>query len=473
MKMAFLGGAYVGRSPNVAANRLVNMYPEKVPEGGKEPAALVNCPGLAYLYFLGVNTNIRSMFAASDGALYVVAGSTVYRIAKAFVSASVIGTISTGSGYVSIADNGGQLSFVDGVAGYTYNFATTVFAQIVDPDFPNGCKRIAYQDTYGVVISPGTQRFFISGPGDFTTWNPLDFSSAEGDPDKAISLLVDHRELWIFGEDSTEVFYNSGNADFPFERIQGGYMEVGCAAVNSVAKLDNSVFWLGKNKNGGAIVWRAVGYQPQRVSTHAIEFAIEQYGDVSTAYAVTYQQEGHAFYMLMFPSAGKTLVFDAATSLWHERAGFVNGQFAQYPISCHAYYGGKNLVGHISNGRVYSFDLANHAYDDQPRKCLRSWRMAHNETKNITCSELIVDGESGVGLPSGQGSDPQMMLRISKNGGLTFHVERISSFGKIGEFGRRAIWRRLGRGRDFVFEISVTDPVKVSLTGAYAKVKAA
>lgn len=471
MKMEFLGGAYVGRSPNSAANRLVNMYPEQVPEGGKEPAALVNCPGLSFLYFLGVNTNIRAMFAASDGALYVVAGTSAWRVAKAFVSAAVIGTIQTGSGYVSIADNGVQIAFVDGVAGYTYNFATTVFAQIVDPDFPNGCKRIAYLDTYGIVINPGTQRFFISGAGDFTTWNPMDFSSAEGDPDKATSLLVDHRELWIFGEDTGEVFYNSGNSDFPLERIQGGFMEVGCAAVNSVAKLDNSVFWLGKNKNGGAIVWRAVGYQPQRVSTHAIEFAIEQYGDVSNAYSVTYQQEGHAFYMLMFPSVGKTWVFDAATSLWHERAGFSNGQLVQYPISCHAYYGGKNLVGHISNGRVYSLDLANYAYDDQPRKCIRSWRGPYNEGKRVMCSELFVDGEFGVGTPSGQGSDPQMMLRISKDGGHTFPVERMSSFGKMGEYGRRALWRRLGAGRDFVFEVSISDPVKVVLTGAYAKEK--
>lgn len=472
MKTQFLGGAYVARSSNAAANRLVNAYPEQIPEGGKEPAALIGCPGLRRMYYLGDSVGIRGMIAGSDGKFYAVAGNQLWQVTVAFGGATAVGTLNSGSGPVSMADNGTQLAIVDGVAGYTWTFGTSTFATISDPDFPNGCTHIAYQDTYGIVVDPGTQTFKISASNDFTSWAALDFAAAEGDPDKALVPLVDHRELWIFGEVSTEVFYNSGNADFPFERVQGGYIEHGIAAVHSAVKLDNSVFWLAKNKAGGAVVLRVVGYQPQIISTHAVSYAIEQYGDVSDAYAYGYQQEGHAFYVLVFPSAGACWVFDSATSLWHERGGFADGEYTAYPVSCHAYFGGKNLVGHRDNGRIYTLELDEYDYDDQPRKVLRSWRIPFNEENEVETNELVIGMETGVGITTWQGSDPQMMLRVSKDGGHTWPVERWAPVGKIGERGRGVRWRRVACAADTVLEVSITDPVKVVMTGAYMDGKA-
>ena len=472
MKTQFLGGAYVVRSPNAAANRLVNAYPEQIPEGGKEPAALIGCPGLRRYHYLGDSAEVRGMWAASDGSLYAVAGQTLWKIPDPYGSGTNVGTLDTSTGPVSIADNGTQLGIVDGTAGYTWTFGTSTFAKITDIDFPNGAKFLAYQDTYGIAVVPGTQQFRISGSNDFTSWAALDFANAEGDPDNALLAFVDHRELWIFGEQSTEVFYNSGNADFPFERIQGGFLEVGCAAASSVAKMDNSVYWLAKNRSGGAVVVRAVGYQPQIVSTHAVSYAIEQYGDVSNAYAIAYQQEGHAFYLLIFPSVGKCWVFDAATSLWHERAGWKDGDWSRYPVSCHVYYGGKNVVGHYNNGRIYTLELDEYDYDDQPRKVLRSWRIPFNEENEVETNELVIGMETGFGITTGQGSDPQLMLRVSKDGGHTWPVERWAPVGKIGERGRGVRWRRVACAADTVLEVSITDPVKVVMTGAYMDGKA-
>jgi hypothetical protein len=287
-----------------------------------------------------------------------------------------------------------------------------------------------------------------------------------------VSLIVDHRELWLFGTDSTEVWYNSGEPDFPLTRIQGAFNEIGCVAPYSVAKLDNGIFWLGADARGQGIVYRANGYTGQRVSTHAIEYAIQSYGTISDAVAYTYQQEGHAFYVLTFPTAGKTWVYDVAVNSWHERAGFLLGDFVRHRSNCHAAYNNVPHVGDFENGKIYVLDLSVYADDDQPQKWLRSWRAlptGQNNLKRTTHHSLQLDCETGVGLNTGQGNDPLVMLRFSDDGGHVWSNEKWSKLGKLGGFSTRAFWRRLGmtlKLRDRVYEISGTDPVKIVILGA-------
>lgn len=467
MKTTFLGGAYSARSPSMACNRLVNAYPEVIPEGGKEPGALIGCPGFDPLYYLGATVSLRGGFASSDGNLYVVGDNVLYKITSGFSSITAIGTLDSGAGPLSIEDNGVQLGVVDGIAGYTYTYSTATFAKITDPDFPNGCKQLAYGDTYGIAIDPGTQQFFISGPNDFAAWSALDFASAEGSPDKALSIVVDHRELWIGGQNSTEVFQNTGNADFPYERVQGGFIEQGVGAIYSVVKMDNSIFWLGGGRNGSGIIWRAEGYRPIRVSNHGVEKAIASYSRFDDAFGFAYEQEGHSFYVLVFPSGGACWCYDAATKEWHERANHEGGEFTLYPLTFHTYFGHKNVVGHRSNGRIYTLNLNNNSYGPDERKVLRSFRLKHNEADPYSIGELVIDMEPGVGNSSGPGSDPQLMLRVSKNGGISFGPVRKAKIGKIGEHNTRVVYRRLGQAVDWVLEVSVTDPVDVVMLGAY------
>ena len=498
MKSPILGSSYVIRSVNAADNRLINLYPEVIAEGGKEPAYLQRCPGLTRVVTVGAGP-IRGLYSLYD-ILYVVSGSEFYKVDTAYTTTK-IGDV-TGIGPVSMADNGTQIFIACNPDSYIYNVDTLGFAQITDPDFP-GAVTVGYLDGYFVFNEPNSQRVWVTALLDGTSIDPLDFASAEGSPDGLVSLIIDHREAWLFGTNSVEVWYNSGEADFPLTRIQGAYNEIGCIAPYSVAKMDNSVFWLGADARGQGIVYRANGYQGVRVSTHAVEFAIQQYGDLSDAVGYTYQQDGHTFYVLNFTNADTTWVFDAATGAWHERAAYKQGDFKRHRGNNHARFNGDPHVGDYENGKVYVYSLDVYADDGAVQKWLRSWRAlptGSNNLKRTAHHTLQIDLETGVGLAgydfrdniflttennfvleteSGQdiildfiattGANPQLMLRWSDDGGHTWGGQRETSIGRIGQYGTRAIFRRLGmttKIRDRVYEISGTDPVKVAIMGA-------
>jgi len=499
MKTPILGSSYVIRSVNAADNQMVNLYPEVVPEGGKEPAYLQRCPGLALQTTVGTGP-IRGLWSLGSY-LYVVSGSEFYRV-DANYAANKIGDV-TGTGPVSMTDNGTQIFIACNPDGFIYNSDTLAFAQITDPDFP-GAVTVGYLDGYFVFNEPNSQRVWVTALLDGLSIDPLDFASAEGSPDGLVSLIIDHREAWLFGTNSVEVWYNSGDPLFPLTRIQGAFNEIGCIAPYSVAKMDNSVFWLGADPRGQGIVYRANGYTGVRISTHAVEFAIQGYGDLTDAVGYTYQQDGHTFYVLNFTNADTTWVFDAATGAWHERAGFRNGDFKRHRGNSHARFNGDPIIGDYENGKLYAFSLDVYADDGQTQKWLRRWRAlppGANDLKRTAHHTLQIDCETGVGLPgyalndeppylgtelleilqteSGDdivldlaftlGANPQLMLRWSDDGGHTWTGKRQASMGRIGAYGTRVFFRALGmtvKLRDRVYEISGTDPVKVAIMGA-------
>jgi len=546
MHTPILGSAYVARSINAANNRMVNLFPEAIPAGGLEAGFLNRAPGLEFLQSVGTGP-IRALWAhqTNGSDFYVVSGQEVYKLTGMTATPTLLGTVS-GTGPVSIADNGTQIFFACNPDGYIYNETTNVFAKITDPDFA-GAVTVAYLDGYFVFNQPNSQIIWVSQLLDGTSVDPLDFASAEGSPDGVVGLIADHRQLWVFGTDSVEVWYNAGTADFPLQRIQGAFNEIGCVSAYSIAKLDNGLFWLGTDARGQGIVYRANGYTGTRVSTHAIEYAIAQYGNISDAIAYTYQQEGHAFYVLTFPSGNATWVYDVATEAWHERAGFDNGLFMRHRSNCQCNFGGNIIVGDFENGNIYRFDLDVYADNGGIQKWLRSWRAlppGQNNFKRTAHHTLQLNAEMGVGLgitpgqtadgiltellnvppagpsyqliaefdweylatesgselttesgdgfeslvtfaysgpnidgaeivteefPATPGYDPQCMLRWSDDGGHTWSNEHWASMGKIGEYGYRTFWRRLGmtlKLRDRVYEVSGTDPVKVSIMGA-------
>ena len=468
MKTPILGSAYVARSVNAADNRMVNLYPEIVPEGGKEAAFLQRAPGLRLLATVGTGP-IRGL-NSFDGNLYVVSGESLYKVDSTYV-VTLLGTVSGSSAPVSMANNGTQLFVACNGPSFVYNSSTLAFGAITDPDFP-GALTVSYLDGYFVFIEPSSQRVWVTALNDPTSIDPLDFASAEGDPDGLISSIVDHSQVWLFGTTSVEVWYNSGNADFPLQRIEGAFNEIGCAATFSVAKLDNSLFWLGQDARGQGIIYRANGYTGQRISTHAVEWQIQQYADMSDAVAYTYQQDGHSFYVLNFPSANATWVYDVSTQAWHERAGWINGQFVRHRGNCQTFFNQTITVGDYQNGNIYAFDMEVYADYDRVQKWLRTWRAlptGQNNLKRTVQHTLQLDCETGVGLVSGQGSDPQVMLRWSDDAGHTWSNEHWSGMGAIGQYGRRVFWRRLGmtvKLRDRVYEASGTDPVKLTIVGA-------
>jgi hypothetical protein len=468
MQTPILGQAYVARSVNAAANRMINLYPEATPAPeGKDAGYLNRAPGLRKLATVGTGP-IRGLWQYGNYG-YAVSGSRLYKIDTDW-NATAIGAVA-GTGPVSMVDNGTQLFIAANPKGYIYNASTGIFAEIADPDFP-GAVMVGYLDGYFTFQEPNSQRFWVTDLLDGTSVQPLNFASAEGMPDNLVSLFVDHREVWLFGTQSVEVWYDEGGAGFPFARIQGAVNEFGCAATYSVARMDNSLFWLGADARGHGMVYRASGYTGTRISTHAIEIAIQSYDVINDAIAFTYQQDGHSFYVLTFPSAQKTWVYDAATGAWHERAGFANGQFIRQRANCQMFFNEEVVVGDFQNGKIYAYDLNVFADDTLPQKWLRSWRALPTGTNNLKRTaqhSLQIDIESGVGLNDGQGADPQIILRWSDDGGHTWSNEYWMSIGRIGAYFVRAIRRRLGmtiKLRDRVYEVSGTDPVKIAIMAA-------
>jgi len=473
MQIPFVNGAYMARSTNLNAQRCVNLFAEKDESGtGKNVAALIGTPGLRLLATLGGTGPVRGLWTPTTGNMIAVQGSSVYSVTSAW-SATLLGTIGTTSGPVSISDNGLVAVIVDGsTQGWTVTLATSVLAQITDPDF-YGADRVDYLDDLFVFNRPGTGQFYISGFGD-TTFDGLDFATAEGSPDNIVSFIVDHRQLIIFGQQSGEMFENTGNSSFPIERAGNVFLEQGCAAAFGIAKIDNTVFWLGSGKSGDGIIWRLDGARPVRISTHAIEFALQGYSTIADCTAYAYQQEGHSFVVFNFPTAGATWVYDASTGLWHERAWLnpASGTLGRHRSNCHAFFAGLHVVGDWETGKLYALDLDYFTDNGDPLPSIRAAaHISSGDYKRIRFDALQIDFETGTGTQTGQGVDPQAMLDWSDDGGHTWSAEHWRDIGAVGRYKDRVRWKQLGQSRDRVYRVTISDPVKRVIIGASSEAK--
>lgn len=456
------------QSINVDCQRCVNLFPELDELGtGKERevSSLVPTPGLRLLLTLP-NSPVRGIWGASNGQLFAVGGNKFYRISSGF-AATELGTLNSTTGPVSMSDNGLHVVMVDGTDGYSWTIATDSFAEITDGDFL-GADQVTFQDGYFLFNEPDSGTFFFSDIN-AVTFDGLDIAKAEGSPDNLVGLISCNQNVYLFGTQSTEVFYNSGDADSPWARIQGAVMNVGLSAAFSVAKLGNAVFWLGGDETGTGIVYRAQGYQAQRISTPAVESVIRTLSadDLADSRAWAYQQGGHTFYCLNLPGTDSTWVFDASTNLWHERQYLNLWSLERHRADCHAVAFGQNIVGDYQNGKIYALDPDTLTDAGTSIARIRTAPHLTKELRRIFHSSFQLDMETGVGLDGvTQGTNPQAILQWSDDGGHNWSNEYMASIGKIGARKTRVIWRRLGSSRDRVYRVKITDPVKVVLIGA-------
>lgn len=468
MRAPLTSGAGSTRSKIAGTGRQVNLYAEINPEGSPAPVTYYGTPGLLLWSTVPGDGVMRLEYVASNGTLFAVRGTKLYRYnAGAWVE---LATLGSASGYMMAADNGQQTVFVDGSPNAPVVALDTYTVTAMGGDGWYGADFVFFINGRFVFNKPDTQQFYWTGLYT-TTLDALDFASAEGSPDLIVSMVVDHLELWLFGPTSVEIFYDSGDPDAPFARMQGAFNEVGCSAPFSVNRLDNTIFWLGRDRNGGNVVYRAQNYQPSRVSTHAMESEIATYSTVDDAFAWTYQQDGHAFYLLTFPTAKKTWCFDVASGLWHEREyRLSSNETTRHRANCHAYFDGKNLVGDFENGNIYELDLD--TYTDNSAEILRLKDFPHitNSGYRQFFRQFVLDcqvavGNAGLGVPGE--TDPEVWLSWSDDGGNTWSSTLVQKLGKIGEFWQRVQWNRLGSGRDRVFRISTTANAKIAMQGAF------
>jgi hypothetical protein len=467
----FIGPSYTLSSVNYECQRTINMYPELNELGtGKdaEVGSLIGTPGLSLLASIGAGPHRGSWFT-STGVLYVVSGNTVYNVTSSWVATSV-GTLQTSTGQVSMADNGylngyGVLVIVDGPNGYYVNLTTNILTQITDLQWL-GSNLVSYQDGYFIFCAPNSNEFYLSDLNAITFTAPAN-ATKDGYPDNVVSFLSSNRYLWLFGDQTTEIWYNSGNNLTPFEYIQGSFIQYGCAATFGSTKMANTVFWLGKDQTGNGIVFIANGQSPSRISTHAVELAFQSYSTISDAIAWSYQENGHLFFVLTFPTANATWVYDTTSSLWHERASLSSGSLQRHRANTYTFAYNTHVVGDYVNGNLYS--LTSNAYSDNGAPIVRQRVTPHlsKDMVNIFFQSFQLDIESGTGLDGiAQGTTPQVVLQWSNDGGHSWSNEIWTSFGKIGATRQRAIFRRLGHSRNRVFKVTITDPVKVVMMGA-------
>lgn len=436
-----------------------------------EVAALVPTPGLTLLCTLP-QSPVRGVYTASNGQLFAVAGTKLYRVSNTWV-ATELGTLSTGTGPVSMSDNGSQVVIVDGSFGYYWDINASTFTLITDAAF-YPADLVAFLDGYFIYNRKNTQQFFSGPLNAVVPFNALDIASAEGSPDNIVGHIVASQQIYIFGAQSIEVFYDSGASPYQFERIQGAVQAVGCYSAFSIARLQNQIYWLGGDETGQGIIYRMQGNQPQRISTPAIESVIRGLdpSTLSSARAFVYQQGGHAFYCLNLPGSNSTWCYDSSTQLWHERVYLNLITLERHRADCHAAAYGKNVVGDYQNGNLYALDPQNFSDNGGSIPRIRSAPHVSQDMTNLFHGAFQLDMETGVGTSgTGQGVAPQVMLRWSNDGGHTWSKERWVSCGKIGETRARVIWRRLGRSRDRVYEVKMTDPVKCVLIGADIQVE--
>lgn len=466
MKFTFVGASYRARSSNVNAENCINLFPEMSNETAKTVAALYGTPGKRLWANLPGGA-IRGVYTVNKTIAVAVSGPNVYTLDTSG-NATLVGVVSAEASIVKMASNGTTVVIVTGKDWYSLNPTTGEFLTLPVTAF-TGADVIDYIDGYYIFNVPDTGNFQITRLYSTDT-DALSFANAEGSPDKVVSLIVNHREVWVFGEVSTEVFYDEGDLDFPIIRINGAFIEQGCAAKFSVAKLDNAVFWLTSDAKGQGMIARSQGYSWTRVSTHALEFAIAGYSRIDDAIAYTYQMEGHSFYQITFPTANKTLVYDAATGLWHERAyrNPVDGSMNRDRGQCQMQFAGETIVGDWENGNLYALDMDTYTDNGDPIVRVRTAPHASSPDLDwIRFARFLLDIEPGVGV-IGQ-SAPTACLQWSDNGGKTWSSEYWATFGELGEYGARALWRRLGKSRCRTFRVSIMDPVKVVILGASVK----
>jgi hypothetical protein len=441
--------SYVHRSKPLSAQRMVNCYLEVAPPAAKTAAAVV--PSYGIESFATVGTGPMRGGCVVDGVPFVVSGQSLYRISSSGTATS-LGTIPNLDDVTMMGD-GINVIVVTNTDGYVYDGSSV--SQITDSDFP-GADWVLYFDGYAVIAEPNSGRIYIAGPLDPKNWNALDFATAEGAPDDILWGVVDHRELFLFGRESIEVWYNSGNADFPFERVPSGFIEQGIMSKWAAGKCDNSVYFLGND----CIAYRLEGYTPVRVSHHAFEQAVEGYSN-KTCRVIPFVEGGHK--MVAFRFADACWVYDISTQLWHERQSYGydtwRGKFVLHAYDSYLVADSESAsLGKLSGDTFTEFGGILRTECTSPA----IW----DQNRLISHSLLELCFESGVGLQTGQGSNPLVMLQFSDDGGRTWSSERTASLGEIGEYKTRVRFTRLGASRDRVYRFALSDPVRRTMTNA-------
>jgi hypothetical protein len=396
------------------------------------------------------------------------------------------GTVANDSLPVTMAATPQQLLLASAGTAYVFDLMANTLTPIAGATFSGPVSQAAVCDDFFILTIKNSKTFYVSAPLDATDWVTNGSAIVSVFPDNIVSMIVDHRQVWFFSDTKSVVYYDSGNI-FPFDVIPGSFMEAGNAAEFSTQLFPNGVVWLGADERGSGVVWLGPpgGGTPQRISNHALEFAIQGYTRVDDAVAITYQDQGHLFYQIYFPTPSVTWTYDVNTQMWHQRGFYLEsiGNFQAVHYWNHTFNFGRHLVGDWQSGRVYQLHIPVYTAGvwtfatDDGNPIVRVRRAPHvsSEQKRQFHAELQVYMETGVGPQpplldaSGNPRGPLMDMRFSDDGAHTWSNYQTRDCGQTGNFRTRVRWLRLGRSRDRVYEIRVSDPIGYRIVDAYLR----
>jgi hypothetical protein len=422
-------------------------------DGDKEGVIVVNTPGSVTFTTIPASPIWGSWVVGQT--MYVCAGTSLYSVSTSGV-VTFIGALPTVARKVSMADNGSELIIVDGITGYICNLTTLAITQIVDANFPAGTTSVTFLNGRFICVVPNSRQFRVGQITNGMSWTPLIFGTKENSSDLLVRVDVLNGVLILWGQLSTEFWQDVGTTPLPYQRINGATQQYGLYALNSVVKINNTICFLGTNPDGGISILMLNGYNAVPISNSDIESIISNFANAADGVALVYHAYGHSVYQISFPSALRTLAYDTVSKVWHEAqtgADLTGRHFAELGVT----FAASNLFFDATTGNVYRFDtdvFSDNGSVIRREICTRHVRAAGNE---LFCSLFYLDMEVGDG-------SPVVMLEVSRDGGRTFGPVKTLSIGPIGVYLRRFIQRRLGRSRDFVFRISMTDPYRFVIT---------
>jgi hypothetical protein len=474
-RFGFVGASYTAKSNVVADEEAINWFAETIEsQGAQTQRSYFGTPGLK-VFTTFPDTPVRGQIWIGSR-WFVVAGTSLFEVQEDGTQTNR-GNISRDDNEVSIVASNTQLLIVSANNAYCFTLADNSLTNVTDQlaGIPIQCE---FSDGYFIVIFDDSNKFQMSDILDGTTWPGLQVNAVSVFPENIISIIVSHRELWVFGQFHAQPYQNTGTDEI-FDVIPGALVDTGAIATFGRNLVDNTIFWISEDQRGAKQAWRANGYTPQRISTHAVEVALSSYKNVPDMVSYSYQEDGHLFWVLYVPDADCTWVYDVAENLWHKRAEWHQNTATWGPHRSwnHAYAFGKHYVGDWQTGNLYEMSLD--FYDDNGnaiRRLRRSPTLV-NEMEFIYHNRLTVDFATGLGpqppLVDGEGNPrpPQAMLRWSDDRGSTWSNEYIRDCGFAGQYKTRVQWLRLGRSRYRVYEVSVTDPISWVVVDSYIEAK--
>jgi hypothetical protein len=469
----FVGPSYTTRLLQTSMEECLNLFPEKLESpNAKPPWILRGTPGLS-VAVTGMTGRIRGQFQQDGRSFAVDSGdaSTAAHLWETTTGTPVsLGTVASDTNRAYLETNGSQngagghqLICLSAGHGYIYDLNAGTFAEIAASGWPPATAiGVTYFDGYFLVLTPT----FVgqSTLEDGTAWNASNRGARSIATDNNVAFINNYPQhtLWVFGSKRTEVWYDNAGATFSFGPIPGVFVNVGCAAAASVQRFNDTVVWLGTDEAGTATVFLAVGYNAQRISTLAVEADLALCASVSDFVGWVYSEEGHTFYVLSSVANQRTWVYDAKEQLWHKRGYFVGSTGLTQQVRGWNHIispGGAHWVGDWETGTIYQQSLTTYSDNGNPIRALRRFPHLTADGHRIFYPGLSLFAAQGLGLSTGQGSDPTVQLSWSDDGGNTFGPELPRSLGKQGAYGNRTYWQRLGVGRNRVFQLSMTDPV--------------